>query len=293
MKTIVLTCIYPSVVKYLDDFFISLSAQTDRNFEVYVINDGVANISGIFKSRTSNLSIKIRNNDLGKSPAEIRKCAINWVINDGADNIIFGDADDHFEKNRIEVIKSFLLHKNIVFNELVLFGSNVNSPYSILGRRLREGQCIREEDILNSNCIGLSNSGVKSECIKKILNDIPTAVTAFDWSFFTLLLSQHTEAIFTAGTKTYYRQYGNNIASLTSFSDEQIVNGVKVKMQHYQSLAYLNTVYAKKAEIFKKIFDNLFTDNVLKLAYCKAVRSQIVEYPFWWETIKTLEELNL
>ena len=99
MDTAVFSVVYPGVEIYFPEFLSTLSKQTDRNFTVFLINDGLPNIEDFLKR--TDLDVKVK--EAQESPAALRKMGIRWAQEEGAKNIIFADSDDYFAKNRVEI----------------------------------------------------------------------------------------------------------------------------------------------------------------------------------------------
>lgn len=291
MNIAVFSVIYPGIEPYLPDFLNSLSKQTDKNFCVFLINDGMNNVPVCIDSVDLSVKIKKRSG----LPAALRKAGIEWITREGADAVVFADADDYFAKDRIEVSKRLLNTVDIVCNELILIGENFDVPLAMLGRYLEEGEAIHSQFLMSANCMGLSNTSLRTQGIPfKYMAQIPEDIIAFDWAFFSLcLLYTDAKAVFTQQTRTYYRQYENNLASPVSLTEAQILRGVRVKRDHYRLLARFDREYTELAEVFGQLLFQLQEDTSLRTEYCGAVRRQSSPVPLWWEPIKSRKELGL
>ncbi|MBW2003489.1 MAG: glycosyltransferase family 2 protein [Deltaproteobacteria bacterium] len=289
MDTAIFSVSYPGVEPYIPDFLHSLSKQTDKNFELFLLNDGLPDIGRFLEG--IDFSVKV----LEKTghPAALRKAGIQWAISEGAELIIFADTDDYFADNHIEISKKMMVEHDVVCNEILLTGHKFPQPVPMLGGLFQDGMEITAKDIMNGNCLGLSNSSIRVDKISELMSEIPDDIIAFDWTFFTLCLHAGVKAIFTNNTQTYYRQHGNNIASPCSFSEEQILRGVKVKRDHYKFLSKHYDGYIKLSKEFERLYSELQSDVLLKDNYCKAIRINATDVSMWWEPIKTLEELRL
>lgn len=289
MKTVVLSFIYPGVECYFSQFLKSLSTQADKDFVLYLVNDGMVNPSFFLKN--FDLPVKIRNG-LG-TVAQLRKTGIEWVAGEKFDAVIFADADDYFDENRVSISKDLLSRNDIIFNELILFGDAIPEHIPMLEGRFINGEYIGEDRLFHANCLGLSNTALRNEQLMNLTVDIPDAVIAFDWALFAKVLNIGARALFTNKTRTYYRQHACNTASLFSLSDERILHGVNVKAEHYSALRKLSERYSLYAEKFKRLSSWLYSDEALRSKYCNAVRSNMSQNPLWWEPIRDIEEFNL
>lgn len=289
MNIAVFSVVHPNSEPYFHEFIGSLSRQTDKDFTLFLINDGIKKIEELLHGH--HFSVCIRNES--GTPASLRRFGIEWVRSEGADAIIFADSDDCFSENRIETSKEILSYNDLVINELVLFGGRIQKPFPILKNRLADGEVLTKESIAKSNCMGFSNTAMKADKIPKKLKYIQDDIIAFDWAFFSMCLNEDNEAIFTDRITTYYRQYENNIASPQTFTKEQVIRGVKVKRDHYRFLAHFYDKYADMAEEFNILLEKLAKDSILTEKYCEEVKNRSPQSPLWWEPIKTLEELGL
>jgi len=290
MKTAVFSVVYPGIDDYFAEFIASLSKQTQKNFTLFLINDGLANIEAFL--RRTNFNVNVKNAGIGSTVA-LRKMGIQWVVESGAEVIIFADADDYFAENRVEISNNILDEYDVVFNELILTGQGLLDAVPMLGTHFSDGEVVDCARIRTANCMGMSNTAMRVKSIPAYFDQIPDDIVAFDWPFFALCLHAGAKGIFTNKTETYYRQHDNNLASPCSFKEEQILRGVRVKSEHYKVLSSVYEEYKSLADIFGGLLAQLQSDGALRRKYCQAVREQSPSMPLWWESIKTLEELGL
>ena len=288
MKTVIVTVIYPQVMQFCSDFVSSVNQQSDRNFDLLIVNDSVECPEAILE----HLQVDWFLLDATGTPAQLRKFAIHHAVEKNYDIIIFADADDVMGKNRVEVVKQYLINNKIIFNELKLFHDCINKAAPYLSKRFIDGDIVTLQDLDNSNCMGLSNTSLKTEVIRDILNLIPDNIKVFDWLFFNRVLAVGYEAIFTSKTTTYYRQHHNNMAAPFTLTNDSIIKAVEFKFDHFCSLRDLGPWYEKQAIAFGQLREILKEDSFI-VQYCEAVRKNSSKYPLWWEPIKLPKELNL
>lgn len=288
-NTAIFSVVYPGGEQYVPEFLKSLSRQTNRDFTLFLINDGLPNLGRLLEG--FDLPVKVRE-ETGL-PAALRKTGIEWVLSEGAEAIVFADADDYFADNRVEVSKRILADYDVIFNELMLVGTEIIEPTPILGQHFKEREQISTKHILSGNCMGLGNTSIRADKISLRMSEIPEDIIAFDWALFALCLHAGARTIFTQSTRTYYRQYDNNVASPNSYTEEQILRGVRVKQDHYRVLSRFYEEYARFADLYRRLLYQLQSDVLLKQKYCHAVQAQSSTSQLWWESIKSLEELGL
>lgn len=279
--TCIFTVLYPVREKWLPEFAESLSEQDFSDFDLVIINDGL-DVKQL-KVLDQKFSCKILPSS--GSIAGNRNTGFAWLINSGYRFVIFADADDLMDKNRLSYCRELLQTNEIVINDLTLVTSNGESiTKNYLAERLGEFKEIQLNDILDYNFMGLGNSSVRVE----ILNDIniPEDIEVVDWYLFTKLLSRGHHAVFTSSTSTLYRQHDSNIIGFHQPDENNIDLLAERKYLHYYHLQTLSDHHQKRCTEFTKLVEKL-KDPIFKKIYLKKINDQMPEYPFWFESIKT------
>ena len=209
-KIAFLTTIFPMNDNFLISFFDSLKCQTFKFFDIVVVNDNYSNFCDIKKNYSI---LNIHEIKYSSTPAKNREFGINWCIKNSYDIIIFGDSDDYFAPNRIEKSLSFLNSYDIVVNDVSLFDEKGIIVENYFSHRLDNKHIINYEFIENKNLLGFTNTAVNTKILYEI--SFPEDITAVDWYFYKNLLKNN-NAIFITETKTYYRQYNNNLVGLNN-----------------------------------------------------------------------------
>ena len=204
-----LTTIFPMKEQFLIDFFDSLSRQTYQFFDVVVVNDGYSDLNAL-KSKYDMLNIV----ELAYSstPAKNREHGINYCIENKYDVLVFGDSDDYFSDNRVELLLSALNHNDIIVNDVSLFDDNGVYEDKYMSNRLKNDSNVGYDFIQNKNIFGLSNTALKTNVLNKVTFD--QNLIAVDWCLYKELLKNGCNAVFTNKAITYYRQYKNNTVGL-------------------------------------------------------------------------------
>lgn len=290
-STAILTTVYPAVEKYLPYFCSSLVHQTNQQFDVVLVNDGINNLS-IFNNYFSNNRITILKP--GNNFVQNRLIAISYAQKQGYQKIIFADADDLLSLNRIEVILSLIEKYPIVVNEIDLIdeaGNLLIENYftkNIFPEKLYDFSYIE-----NKNFIGLGNTAVLSAIIPEVLN-IPETLKMPDWYFFyTLLRQKNIKAFFTNKTKTLYRQHAENLIGLKEITNKRIELGLAVKQNHYKNLIKEFPDLKTELNEIEKTIQYYYASKTNKEKYINTIKNINLKFPLWWEEIKTLKELNI
>lgn len=283
-KIAFLSVVFPSIERFLDDFFKSLEAQTFKDFDLLIINDGLEDFDA-YKKRFSGLHIiEIGFND---TPAKIRELGIKQALSRGYKAIVFGDADDYFAHNRVEVSKTLLERFGIVVNDIELV--NVRGEQLIKGylsKRIKNKHVVAPDDIRDSNFMGLSNTAVRAELLEGL--EINRELIAVDWFIFSVLLKKGSKAVFTSETETFYRQYGGNTIGLDSIDNKKMKNAIKAKLLHFREMAKYYPEYKMPYKRMKVLEEKISNKFFLK-EYMETICLRKIENPFWWEEIKVLE----
>ena len=209
-----LTTIFPVDEGFLIDFFDSLCRQTAKNFDVIVINDGYLNFEKIKNVYGILNIIEIKYSD---TPSKNRQYGINYCIDNRYDVLIFGDSDDYFASNRVELSLQLLEESDIVVNDVSLFNNCGVYEHNYISNRVKNNSKVEYDFIIDKNIFGLSNTALNIRILNLI--DLDKDLVAVDWYLYKGLLRNKNIAIFTNKTTTYYRQHEDNIVGL------RVVNG--------------------------------------------------------------------
>lgn len=274
MKFALATVIFPEIIPFFHDFIQSLKSQTDQGFQLLIINDG-CNLSDLNFHHfdpiiiTSGFSIT-RNRELLIKEAD--RLNYEWIV--------FADADDWFEDNRIEIIRHLTSEYDLIANEIIPFsnGKYADQKFETV---LGEFQQIDLNFIRDKNLFGLSNSACRIQYLKGV--EIPKEIIAVDWFIFSKALQAGAKACFTSQTKTYYRQWDKNTIGMDKISDNEITTGVKAKYYHYKYMSLSDTEYLENINWLHKLYSNI--QNQRFNCYINSVR-RAGSTTFWWENIK-------
>jgi len=279
-KVAFLTTIFPMKEEYLTMFLNSLEKQTCQNFDLIIVNDGYIDFK-ILKDRFDKLNIIEL--EFSSTHAKNREYGINYVIEQKYDILIFGDSDDCFEKDRVEISLEKLLDYDIVVNDLSLFdGKNIFCK-GYLSNRIENNTEIDLQFIKEKNIFGISNTAIKIGELDKIYFD--KELIAIDWYFFSTLLIKGYKAVFTTDTETLYRQYAENIIGIGKLTKETLLNGISLKLRQYKLLINLDESYKYQYEEILQLKKEIEDKKIINL-----IIKQNIKFPLWWEIIKSIKE---
>jgi glycosyltransferase involved in cell wall biosynthesis len=264
--------------EYLFGFFSSLRKQTYRYFDVIVVNDRYENFEEL-ENEFSSLNIV----ELAYSgtPAENREYGVNYILEHDYDILIFGDSDDYFDTDRVQVSVDMLNGFDIVVNDITLFDKNGISCQKYISNRVGNNTTIDLDFIKEKNIFGMTNTAVRVNTLRNITFD--ESLLAVDWYLFSILLSKKYKAIFTNDTETFYRQYTDNTIGLGDITEASILKGIAVKFKHYELMQEENiqykSLFVEICELKKKIENR---------KYVEKLKKQNIQNPFWWEWIRDI-----
>ena len=271
-----LTTIFPASEKFLTSFFSSLQNQTYKDFDLLIVNDGITSLDKI-KKQFCNLNII--DFSVNYSPAKNRQFGINKAVELGYEFIIWGDSDDYFKENRVEISINKLENNDIVVNDICVVDSQKNSiTKNYFSNRLVNNQIINVDFIKDKNIFGLSNTAAKVNVFKNI--SINPSLLAVDWFIFSYALNNEAQAIFTNNTQTFYRQHQDNTIGIGNLNFEIFKKGIAIKINHYKKLCDFGLPYEALYLKYRN-FQNVFSYD----KYEEIINSINIEFPMWWENI--------
>ncbi len=279
-KTAFLTTIYPMKEEYLINFLDSLSKQTFKNFHLIVVNDGY---SDFYKMKKIYSSLHIKELKFSNTPVKNRQHGLNFIINNGYDTVFFGDSDDYFSSNRLELVLNKLNNYDLVVNDISVFDNEGIYDRKYFSNRIENNTEITIDFIKDKNIFGMSNTALNVSSLDNI--DYDSDLIALDWYMFTLALLKSGVAIFTNEAETFYRQHNNNTVGIGKLNKEIFYKGVEVKLKQYELLSKNHREFESYLNEMIVLDDIIKKSDFLDSNFLKDIR-----YPFWWEQIKLIEE---
>lgn len=230
MKTAFVTVVYPGVQKYLEDFFGSLSRQTDTGFDLVLLNDSFPSLSEVSR----HFDLQFQEINVSGSFSTLRQSGFEQVQSLGYDLIIFGDADDVFDAKRVEICKGSLMENEAVVHDINLVDDHLQLiKSSYFQARFPKPYHLRKTDLDEYNFCGFTNTAIRS-CVLDKLTFIPDW-NVVDWPMFYQILQQDLKFQYIPEALTQYRQVQNSLGNLGVINE----NSHKTRELHYMSLVNL------------------------------------------------------
>jgi hypothetical protein len=223
--------VYPGVEPFLADWYQSVLAQTDPNFELWIASD--------------NLSIDVAMRAMGKdvkahwvmaqpndSPAQIRQRILAHVI-ETCTSVILVDSDDMLHDSRVAAARKAIEAADLAGCALRL----VNEEGRDLGLTLSLPRETEASDVLpRHNVFGLSNSVYRSQLLRHCL-PVPAGVDLVDWFLATKAWLMGAVLSFDPVVRMDYRQHGANMAPIRfPFEAKQVIRDTRKVLGHYSQL---------------------------------------------------------
>ena len=145
MKNIKFSIIVPvyNTEQYIEECILSVLAQTYKNFELILVNDGSTDNSGLFIDLYANKDQRIKSyHKKNEGQIVTRNFAISKA---SGDFFVFLDSDDTLEKDTLSIIKDKV---NLYDCDLIIYDSNriLNGKIISNGRKI-----LQEKIITNKN----------------------------------------------------------------------------------------------------------------------------------------------
>jgi len=276
MKNAVFSVIFYNNLKYFDDFLNSLNNQICKNYELFLVNDGIE--AGQLNSLLKNLksSYYLYSIEKGLHPSKIREKGIEELLKRKYDKIVFADSDDMMSSNRINESLEALEEYAIVFNDITIIDEVGNIIKSkIWGNRLYN-KIVDQNFLIDKNVLGLGNTAIRSSFLKKI--SIPNNIIAVDWFLFSMLIGNEI-AKFIENSYTLYRQHSNNTIGIKEETTiERLEYILDVREKHFKEMEKYNSQFTNKVEMTLSLRLRIQNRSVS----FNTINKEHFNY-FWWE----------
>jgi glycosyltransferase involved in cell wall biosynthesis len=292
-KTLLMTVVYPGCEKYLDDFFLSLSSQSYKHYDILILNDGYKKN---YPSETLHYEELLISGNM--EPSQIRTQGILHALAAGYEKLIFADADDYFSNDRVEFSIDYLEQYAFIYNKIIVV-NNERVGTSFQGVQFPE-EVHDPHLIIDRNIFGLGHTAINLSI--NVDFNIPEDILAVDWWLFSKILIEGHKGRFVEKAITYYRQGENNFVGQNNYLDKQsLALGVAVKKSHYSNMSeYCNSIsnnkmqelyngkYHETIQLSNAIKDDSFLHHYLNVVN----KNYATIYNGWWSEIISIKELK-
>lgn len=289
----VASVIFPNNLRFFDDFLNSLSQQTEKNFDLILFNDGCNHIK-LHRHLGAFVDINCRIIDVeNKTPSEIRVALIEHIRSARYKIIVFGDTDDYFSDNRIELsVKAIREGANIAVNDLSIVTENGSLISDRIWKNRLNGLEVDLKFLLGQNILGLSNTAITTDLLTFNIQ-VDKNLNLFDWIFYLQIynLGENVQCRFIDAT-TYYRQHlSNTLGHKRRYTKEELVNLWETKGRVYAFAKKLKQPFLERYISEHKRFKREVLDSEERLKG-HILQLNKIENLFWFEEINFSNERN-
>ena len=270
LTTAVGTVLYKADKEILQDFIKSVNWQSDQGFDLLVVNDNAETSDLEYLSQHVENNLLISDACKDSLPYQNRIDLLRMAKKDQYDLLILIDFDDLMNTDRIyEYKRQYDSDHAFFYNNLKI--STGETVFNSLPETVKWG------DVLESNFLGLSNTGINLEKLDMpFIDSLSEGNTpVFDWYLYERILLENKTGKRIDHTWTEYKIYENNIAGIHQSARKEI----EVKREHYALLKDYHEIYVYLYKQYSQI-DSSDKDDKIKETFHNG---------YWWENIKLLE----
>ena len=223
------TAVYPGAARFLHDWYASVRAQADRDFDLWISLDGLTEAAVVERLGTRPPATFVVA-EPGFTPAEVRQQALTRIA-DRYDAVVLVDSDDLLHPDRVAAARAGLQGADVAACGLRL----VDEDGQPLGVSLETPPDEEAETTLpRTNVFGLSNTAYRSAVLRACL-PIPAAAALVDWYLVTMAWLQGARLAFDPIPRMDYRQHGSNMARIRSpFTTERVRTDTALVREHFR-----------------------------------------------------------
>jgi hypothetical protein len=227
----VYTTVYPGVEKYLPDWYRSVQAQTDQDFQLWIGLDGIESgaIEIVIGAHLEAVWVPSEQNN---TPARIRQRSLARIVED-FDAVVLVDSDDILHPTRVAAARAALQTSELAACALRL----VDQHKQDLGTTFTLSGDADPDNILpRNNVFGFSNSAYRSELVRRCL-PLPANTALIDWFMATKAWLLGARLAFDPVVRMDYRQHGANTAPIRfPFDADRVILDTKKVREHFHLL---------------------------------------------------------
>lgn len=227
----VYTTIYPGVEAYLLDWYRSVRAQTDQEFQLWIGLDQLEP-GAVEAAIGAHLEAIWVPSQPDNTPAWIRQRSLAQIVED-FDAIVLVDSDDILHPSRVAAARAFLKTSELTACALRLIdqqGQDLATTFTL-------PEHIGPDAILpRNNVFGFSNSAYRSELLRRCL-PLPRDLELIDWFLATRAWLMGAALAFDPMVRMEYRQHAANAAPIRfPFERNQVIRDTRKVLDHYRHL---------------------------------------------------------
>jgi hypothetical protein len=283
----VYTTIYPGVEAYLQDWYRSVQAQTDQDFQLWIGLDGIeaGAVEAVIGAHLEAVWVPSEPKD---TPAQIRQRSLAQIV-EYFDAVVLVDSDDILHPARAAAARAALQTSDLAACALRL----VDHQRQDLGATLTLPAYAVPDSILpRKNVFGFSNSAYRSELLRRCL-PLPANTVLIDWFLATKAWLMGARLAFDPVVGMDYRQHGANMAPIRHPVDaNQVIRDTRKVLEHYHLLLASpmeNVLPDRWAQLQEVAIDvQLFSERVVSQPerledYVRNLNTLEPQVVWWWD----------
>jgi hypothetical protein len=286
-RVAVYTTVYPGVEVYLSDWYRSVLAQTDQNFQLWIGLDGieVAAVESLIGTQLGAVWVP---SEEGNTPAQIRQRALEQIVED-FDAVVLVDSDDVLHPTRVAAARAALQTAELAACALRLVDQDRKDLGATFTLPLR---AVPDKILPRNNVFGFSNSAYRSDLLRRCL-PVPAGVALVDWFLATKAWLNAAKLAFDPVVRMEYRQHGANTAPIRfPFDANQVIQDTKKVRQHYcllQASLIDNVLPDRWTQVQEAATDvQLFSEQVIAQPknlenYVRNLNALEPQFVWWWD----------
>ena len=282
------TTVYPGVEKFLADWYRSVLAQTDGDFQVWIGLD-LVDAAATQRAMGGRLDARWVTAAPGESPAQVRQRALELLCGEN-DAVVLVDSDDVLLPTRVATARRMLGSSDLAGCPLRLVdqaGANLDLTFE-----LPPGMA-PDEAFPRNNIFGLSNSAYSCGLLHRCL-PIPAEVELVDWFLATRAWLFGARMAFGEVPEMEYRQHAANMVRVAPpFDSRQVANDSRRVLHHFRLVAASDPAGAapdrlaalRRAAVDVELFyERVALDPPLLKRYVGALNAAEIR-PLWWSSV--------
>lgn len=283
----VYTTIYPGVEMYLPDWYRSVRAQTDQDFQLWIGLDGIE-AGAVETAIGAHLEVVWVPSEPGNTPARIRQRSLAQIVED-FDAVVLVDSDDILHPSRVAAARTALETCELAACALRLVDQHRQDLGTIV--TLPEG-AVPDNILPRNNVFGFSNSAYRSELLRRCL-PLSAGIVLVDWFLATKAWLMGARLAFDPIVRMDYRQHRANMAPIRfPFDENQVIRDTKKVREHYyllQASPMENVLPDRWAQVEEAAADvQLFSEQVVSQPknlenYVRNLNTLEPQVVWWWD----------
>ena len=245
LNLIIMTVVYPGANNYVKKFVNSMNNQSNKKFNLVVVNDNNKNAAKIINDK-SNFVVRFFNSQSSRVNNRVK--GLRFIIkNTKFDYIAFLDIDDYPEKNFVKSIHDFI-KKN---NKIKMFSTKLKMKNNFFQKK----NTLFLSDIIDNHQVGYGTLCLRKDFIKDFIFASKYKALLFDW-FISLIYLLKYKFIYINDKSAiiYNSSHNTTLKRWKTFDKKNIVKIINLKKDLYSKVLKFikDKNYRSQRHIFKK-----------------------------------------